>query len=150
MKKNLLIEDYEDKKTKDGKRYVRFKTSDGWMSCFDTKSNDALKAFENKTACVEVVESGDFKNIKKCYGAAEELEDIGAINEEMDKKVEVVRPGEVKKNGRNPYDKDPVGLAVEIFCALTDAIATSGTAQPAKEMMNQAIELVTQAKKAFE
>ena len=35
MKRNLEIEDFEDKKTQGGKRYTRFKTDDGWMSCFD-------------------------------------------------------------------------------------------------------------------
>ena len=31
-KQNVKVEDYEDKKTSAGKRYTRFKTSEGWMS----------------------------------------------------------------------------------------------------------------------
>jgi len=33
-KTNLEILDFEDKETKAGKKYTRFKTSNGWMSCF--------------------------------------------------------------------------------------------------------------------
>jgi len=98
MKKNLEILDYEDKKTNAGKRYVRFKTSDGgnvrWMSCFDNGSNEELKKYEGKIACVEVVESGEFMNIKKCLGAPQE----GAMGMDLkvggvprDEPVEVVK-----------------------------------------------------------
>ena len=57
----------------------------------------------------------------------------------------IVKPGEVKKNGRNPYDKDPVGLAVEIFCALLANKPDNG-----EVIMTVAIKLVKQAKEAFE
>ena len=39
MKTNLKVEDFEDKKTTAGKRYTRFKTDKGFMSCFDTKAS---------------------------------------------------------------------------------------------------------------
>ncbi len=149
MKKNLLIEDYEDKKTKDGKRYVRFKTSEGWMSCFDSVSNDALKAFENKTACCEVVESGDFSNIKKCYGVAEEIsESIPSI---PDQKPEVVKPGEVvpKNNVVGKNATMYTSYAKDVFVAMTTGREPT-TIDQAKIGMEQAIALVKQAKEAFE
>jgi len=74
-KENLEILEFEDKKTKAGKRYTRFKTSDGWMSCFDKESIEKLKDFEGKTACVEIVESNGFKNIRKFLGASNEDEE---------------------------------------------------------------------------
>ena len=68
VKKNLEIQDFEDKKTKADKRYTRFKTSDGWISCFDKKTIEALKEAEGKSVSCEVTQIGDFLNIKKCYG----------------------------------------------------------------------------------
>ena len=63
----------------------------------------------------------------------------------------IVKPGEVKKNGRNPYDKDPVGLAVDVFCAMMDKPASKEIGQDLMvECMEKAIELVKQAKEAFE
>jgi hypothetical protein len=72
VKQNLEILEFEDKKTKAGKRYTRFKTSDGWMSCFDRTSCDSLKDLEGSSALVEVSQEGDFKNIKKYLGKATE------------------------------------------------------------------------------
>ena len=74
MKKNLEILDFEDKKTKAGKRYTRFKTSDGWMSCFDAKTIEEAKKFEGKIASCEVSQAGEFQNIKECYGEEENLD----------------------------------------------------------------------------
>ena len=84
-KQNLEIIDFEDKKTQAGKRYTRFKTSDGWMSCFDTATCDELKKFEGKTAQVETAQSGEFSNIKKCLG-------VGDGSSEDSQEVEVVKP----------------------------------------------------------
>ena len=142
MKKNLLIEDYEDKKTKDNKRYVRFKTSDGWMSCFDSVSNDALKAFEGKTACVEVTTSGDFSNIKKCYGVAEEISEVA--QEEV--KAEVFKPGAKVGLAPNKSTTMYVSYAKDIFCE----IYQEGNGISHDTVMGEAIKLVKQAKEAFE
>ena len=84
-KQNLEIIDFEDKKTQAGKRYTRFKTSDGWISCFDTTTCDELKKFEGKTAQVETAQSGEFSNIKKCLG-------VGDKANEDSQEVEVVKP----------------------------------------------------------
>ncbi len=148
MKKNLEILDYEDKKTKDNKRYVRFKTSDGWMSCFDSLSNDKLKEFEGKTACCEVVVSGDFSNIKKCYGERdpEAVEDYKT--EEIN--APVVRPGEaqksvVKLNGKNTTMY--VSYAKDVFLGI---VKPDLAVDELKNTMKTAVEIVKQAKEAFE
>ena len=133
MKKNLEILDFEDKKTNAGKSYVRFKTSDGWMSCFDSASCENLKKFKDKIASVEIVESGEFKNIKKCYGESSD-EDLSEVVPE--------KPGEPSAPKSKAFDKDPAGLAVEIFCAL-DLDMTS------QERMDLSIDLVKQAREAF-
>ena len=110
MKKNLSILDFEDKKTIAGARYTRFKTEDGWLSCFDTKTCDMLKNLES--ASVEIKESGDFKNIAKCYGSADG---------EVEAPIKTERPGEPVKSKNNfstmyvSYVKDLVvaGKSVE-------------------------------------
>ena len=68
MKKSLKIEDFEDKTSKAGKPYTRFQTSEGWMSAFEADTISAIKQLNGKVVSVEVAESGEFKNIRKCYG----------------------------------------------------------------------------------
>ena len=162
MKKNLEILDYEDKKTNAGKRYVRFKTSEGWMSCFDIVACEALKKFENKVACVEVMDSGEFKNIKKCYGEAEEgLKYF--VEEVKDEKPEVVKIGNgseihnvkgeklkafggMKPIYPNNHTTMYTSYAKDIFCEIWE----KGGQTPSEDIMDIAIELVKQAKEAFE
>ena len=132
MKKNLEILDFEDKLTQAGKPYTRFKTGEGWMSCFDIESCSALKKLHKSNASVEVTESGEFKNIKKCYGSSDE-------------EVKTEKPGEsapvVKsKSSTTMY----VSYAKDIFCEL-DGDWTGNF-----QKMEAAIELVKQAKEAFE
>jgi len=144
MKKNLEILDFEDKKSKAGQRYTRFQTNDGWMSCFDKNVAEALKEFEGKTASVEVAESGEFKNIKKCYGKE---------SDEDSEEVEVEKIGEVKKSSQNglksqnamyvSYAKD---LAVAIIGARAyDANFKLGL-EWVEEVMNVAIEMIKKAR----
>lgn len=148
MKKNLEILDFEDKKTQGGKRYTRFKTNEGWMSCFDKVSCATLKGLEGYPACVEVVQSGDFQNIKKCYGEVTEDEDYGPI---IDKKPEVVRPGYEEKHmeahekrTKNGTASMYASYAKDVFCVLDK----EGLSE--FEVMEKAIALVKQAKEAFE
>ncbi len=63
-KKNGILQDYEDKKTKAGNRYTRFQIDDAWFSCFDEEVSKTLKQFEKKPVSVELKVSGEFKNIK--------------------------------------------------------------------------------------
>ena len=63
----IKIEDYEDKKTKTGNRYTKFKTSEGYMACFDKDVAEAAKKYEGKEVNVEIKQQGDFKNLTKVY-----------------------------------------------------------------------------------
>jgi len=144
MKKNLEILDYEDKKTQAGKRYVRFKTSEGWLSCFDSVSNEELKKYEGRIACVEVVESGEFKNIKKCLGAPQE--GAGGVNLEVEEQVEVVKMPPINKSA-TMY----ASYAKDVFCALSEI--NNKEVEPKRkidDVIQQSIEVVKAFKEAFE
>ena len=134
MKTNIEIIDFEDKITKAGKTYGRFKTSEGWVSCFDVKSCVMLKGLKGKSASVELIEQGDFKNIKKCYGEAG--------NE--DANVEVVKIGDTKASN-NKNATMYTSYAKDIFTHIYAAESMNS-----QEKMQEAITLVKQAKEAFE
>ena len=90
-KQKLEILDFEDKKTQAGQRYTRFKTSAGWMSCFNVKAAEELKKKENQgTVSVDVKTVGKFNNIDKYLGEADtqtkdegdvEIEEVGKTKE---------------------------------------------------------------------
>ncbi len=141
MKKNLEILDFENKLTKANKPYVRFKTSDGWMSCFDVKTCETLKSFEGKTASVEVIESGEFKNIKKCYGPSGD-EDLAEVKPEVPGKVT-----ERSSAGRNATMY--TSYAKDIFCGLLQKVGVSEL-KNTQVIMEDSITLVKQARTAFE
>jgi len=134
MKKNLEIIEFEDKITKAGKTYSRFKTNEGWMSCFDLESCKMLKKYQGNSASVEVLEQGDFKNIKKCYGEAG--------NE--DANVEVVKIGDTKASN-NKNATMYTSYAKDIFTHIYAAESMNS-----QEKMQESIDLVKQAKEAFE
>ena len=158
MKKNLEILKWEPKRGKNGE-YVRFETNEGWKSCFDSVVTDNLKQFEGSIACVETVDipgknfRGEdiiFKNITKCYGEAEKSNVIENYGE--DEKPEVVKIGERNIDISDPKGREvktneiQVGVytsyAKDIFCAMLE--------KGNKADMDDAIELVKQAKEAFE
>ena len=141
-KVNLEIQDYEDKRSKDKtKDYTRFKTNEGWMSCFDEDTIKNLKGCEGKTVAVDVATTNkdgrEYKNIRKLYGLAG-----NAVNKVIDSvKEELITATEEQTSPRKTvkgtdYEKDPVGLAVELVCSQN-------------MLMSEAIELVKQAQKAF-
>ena len=144
MKKNLEIIEIEPKLTKDEKKYWRFKTNEGWMSCFDKIASEKLKEFKGKVACCEVVQSGDFSNIKKCYGIADMAEVAEEELKQMDEKPEVVKIEKPKNNHATMY----VSYAKDIFCSIMDRELFKGS-EPSI-LMTEAIKLVKQAKDAFE
>ncbi len=143
MKVNLQILDFEDKKTKSNARYTRFKTNEGWMSCFDAKSCESLK--DHTDACCEVVQSGDFKNIKKYLGPTQE--NLDEANEDM-QDVEVVKVKSPKKatNGSASFY---TAYAKDIFCALLDKHKEINEDNEFI-LMEHSTKLVKQAKTAFE
>ena len=131
---NIKIEDFEDKKYGEGAkagRYTRFKTSAGWISSFDKATIEALKDAEGKNLFVEIVtdKNGKDKITKVLKDAPKDDSDDEALN------VVVEKIGKTEAKPRD-FAKDPVGLAVEIFCA--------------KELsIEEAIKAVQKARDAF-
>lgn len=82
-KKNGILKDFEDKKTKAGDRYTRFKIDQEWYSCFNKDEAKKLKDFEQKPCAVETKTAGNFTNIVKV------LDDF---TPEDSKEVEIVTP----------------------------------------------------------
>jgi len=146
MKKNLEIQDFDDKKTKAGKRFTRFKTNDGWMSCFDSDEIAKLKEYEGKFASVETKEAGEFQNISKCYGA---VESNPVADGTWGGGVPVVKPGEFKAAKSTAPASMYVSYAKDIFCAFVARIP-AGEELAQSLIMEQSIKLVKAAKEAFE
>jgi hypothetical protein len=151
MKKNLEILEYENKatNTEPPKIYTRFQTNEGWMSCFNVTTAEELKKFKGKTVCVETKESianrgtereRVFQNIEKCYG-----EENAALvpHDEIEEKVEVVKMNKPKNGSQGAMF---TSYAKDIFCEICDVKSET----PFEDQMNTSIELVKQAKKAFE
>jgi len=123
MKAKLRISDYEDRKSQNGKRYTQFDTNKGKMSCFEKDViNDIKEAVDEyggkRFISVQIAESKDgaFTNIRGFNGVCHNNDDdIEDDTEEDIKDVETIKPSKLGKE-KSPYEKDPVGLAVEL-CA---------------------------------
>lgn len=163
MKTQIKILKHENKTSKEGKDYTRFNTSAGWVSAFDGEIIDELKKGTGRTVSVELAtsEDGKFKNIRKFYGlVAPGLEELKQANEETEELIEqvtkVIKPEQFGKSVYQPTSMY-VSYAKDIFCALLENIKPT-TADFNVEMakvafrnvMQESIELVKQAHKAFE
>ncbi len=114
MKKNLEIIGFENKATKSEppKVYTRFKTSEGWMSCFDETVAKQVKAYQGGVCCVEMTEKDGtnfkgepmvYKNIIKCYGTAEQ----GIMGGKMVDGTEHVKTDDHSNFQEDTYDPKP-------------------------------------------
>jgi len=147
---NIEIQDFEDKKSQGGRRYTRFKTSDGWMSAFDKDVIDKLKENEGKFVSVEVAvdEEKGFKNIRAFHGVAKGERDLQDKAEEIDEgKIEVIKiRDEFPKSMKVSYAKD-------CFCAIVTRISQAKFDEMKKEdvtaLMDLAIEVVKKAATSF-
>ena len=143
----LKIEDYEDKKSKTGVRYTRFKTNDGWMSCFEKELIAQLKEAEGKTAVVTIAidDEKGFKNIRELHDvrANEMTSDDEAFEEKTPKpeKVKSMFDGEnsVDDRQRSMY----VAYAKDIFNEIWDG------EEDVEEVMKRATSLVKYAINRF-
>ena len=113
---------------------------------------------ENKEVDIEVKQSNGFFNIRGVEAPQDfknqdelnnELEFGGKLTPESAKKVnETFAGAPMRKSVKgSAYEKDPVGLAVEVFVALADDIK-HGNADT-NVVMEQCIKLVKQTQKAF-
>ncbi|MCK9595430.1 MAG: hypothetical protein M0R35_07135 [Candidatus Omnitrophica bacterium] len=159
-KENLEILEFEDKKTQAGKRYTRFKTSEGWMSCFDKKSCEALKDFEGKTAKVEVAEANGFKNIRRFLGEASEDEESEEYEPKSEKKskFEGEKPANLRESFpvsmKVSYAKDLIigkGMKAEDAVKMVKDLIAGFEAKPMEKKAEEKIEVVRpgEAKEEF-
>ena len=110
---DLTINDYEDKKSKAGKRYYRFETNKGWFSAFDKDLAQKLKDSEGKRISV----SGDVEEsiIREFHGAAETTAD--SDDEMFDEKPKK------KSSGGSFGGKDQDSIVAQNLCTSTTALA---------------------------
>jgi hypothetical protein len=151
-KTTLAVEDFEDKKFGEGARagrYTRFKTDQGWISSFDKPTIEKLKDSEGKCVCVEIAtDKNDKEKITKFIGMAEDNANDGVLDVPMERVVESSR----KSVKGSAYEKDPVGLTVDVFCKLMDGVQfKEDRANKAglEMIMDTAIELVKKVQKEF-
>src|SRR3990167_1819303 len=111
MKTNIEIQKAEVKTAeKTGKPYWRFQTSEGWISVFQKPIADKLMENVGKIVEAEMTENknGDYvnKNITAFYKVIEDAKIVEEI---------VKNPAIMTAKTARPYEKDPVGIAAEIF-----------------------------------
>ena len=135
MKKNIQILEVEPKLTKNEKKYWRFKTNEGWMSCFNDVAVQGLKDKLNAWVSVEVIQKSiggkDFFNIVKHYGPAEE---------QTEEKIEVVKMSEKSRTNGSMY----AAYAKDLFVSMVDKGAAAN-----EETMIECVKLINLAKEAF-
>ena len=121
---NIEILEVEDKIAKNGRKYSRFKTSDGWASAFDSDIIDGLRNNVGKSVSVEMVTDSDkgFKNIRAFHGTAE-----------GDKTLPVIKIKESKTNG-------------SMYVSYCKDLLISGKAKT----MEEATEMIKLAKAVFD
>ena len=137
MKQNLTIISHEDKTSKNGKDYCRFKTNIGWTSVFDAELIKDIKKAEGSTLECEIQEKDDYKNIIKVYGVV--------ASEDEKPIVETVKMGNTTSQNTTFY----TSYAKDIFIAAIAKDDTKLTIGEAEAMMNVAINLVKQARDSF-
>lgn len=142
--KTIKIIDCENKVSKTNQIYLRVKTQEGWMSAFDEDIIKKLKEFKGSIVKVTVAvdEKKGWKNIRAFHG----LSDVGMPMDEV--KEEKIGKPEPNRNATMyaSYVKD-------IFCSFgyqPIAAEMEKNNTEIKLLMHHAIELVKQAKQAFE
>ncbi len=136
---HVEIKGIAEKKSKKGEDYWSVQTSQGTMTVWDEDIASKLRLCfgQGQVAEVQVATNGNFKNIRGFNGVGEKNKTIKPS--EFGKEV----PKESK--GLNPYEKDPVGLTIDVFaCIIADQ-----DIDKYEEAMDFAIKLVKKAKDAF-
>jgi len=157
-KANIKIVEYEDKST-NGFDRTRFKCLmlDGsmkWMSSFRTNDTEkalvqTLKDNANKVICVDITQKTNSQDIDKPYFNITGFHSVVTESNEGFSVPVVAQSNTVapvrKSVKGSAYEKDPVGLCVEVFSAMQRADAHVSF----KQDMTNAIALVKQAQEAF-
>ena len=151
-RKILYIEDWEDKKAENGRRYTRFKAREGdivaWMSCFEKDVNEKLKNLEKKYVLVTVAKtlskdkSRTYQNIRTFHKEVENpMETIAELEEQQG--IPVIKVENDKPKGKGKTEMY-VSYVKDLVIGLWDKDWGD------KDMVKIAIEIVKKAKEAFE
>ena len=113
-KTNLTILEHEDKTAKNGRDYTRFKTENGWMSCFELDVIKALKENEGKMCEVVIAKSDNgFTNIRGFVKVTE-----GSAKTDIEEENEA-KPFKKVIDHKSMY----ISYAKDIFCAICTRIS---------------------------
>jgi hypothetical protein len=145
MELNTKIYEIEEKTAKNGRRYHRVKTEDGWLSVFEKDIIEELRDYVGGMCNIAVAERGDFKNI---IGIVSDSVNMPPTTESKPKPKTESMPLISKQadKGTSFY----VSYAKDIFIAMLDKPEIDTiTKETANEFMADAIDLVKQAKASF-
>lgn len=154
-KVNVELQEFEPKTSNGGKRYARFKTNMGWMSAFDKPIIRALedKIGERVNLLVAIDDEKGFKNIRKILKSSQETfeddEDQDDSEESSEEEMDNEKPKAevVKVPAKNPQATMWASYAKDLFVELFKEKTIQADAV---EKMAMAIELIKQARTAFE
>ncbi len=159
------------KKTSGNKVFARFKTSEGWYSCFEQNIIETLKLLVNHEVVVNTEESkdGKYKHINGIYpdGEQEEESDYTDAVRRVDEQDSInMNTGEHKMNSKPKDNKDfpkytpskqvnnnaamYVSYAKDLMCAYMTKLEPKELAtMDFSVTMAQCVEVVNNAKKIF-
>ena len=143
----------EVKKTVNGRQFARFKTTSGWLSCFDTKIIETLKLLVGKMVVVDIKETLDdkgevkFRNINGIYPDGEQEEENGF--EDAVKRTDAQEAKAKPKNGKSDATFY-TSYAKDILVAYMENIGPEGLkTMDFNIVMAQAVRVVNNAKEIF-
>ena len=137
MKTTIKLEGVEEKQAKTGRKYHSYKTNQGIMNCFEKVITDKLNENIQKEVEIEFEERNGFKNITKFLGTGAKVEESVMVKTED------------KFSEARQYKDQSIytSYAKDIF--LTMYLDDKENVIDMKIMMNNAVELIKQAREAF-
>lgn len=145
-KRTIHLEDREEKKTKKGDRYYRYKTNNGWMSCFDSDVCEELNKYEGRTVAVMVKTKDNYTNITNFVELVE-----GDAPLPTSIPVEVIKPQDFGKKSTSQEINDNVNIytAKDIFNSIIINTKDDKYRGNYSDMMDDAIVLTKKLREAF-
>ena len=143
METTIQIKAIEEKVSTAGKPYFLITTDQGVISCWDAVMALALKASIGKSLNCDIIEKGQFKNIKKILPHFEPQRVGTEQNAEVVKRyVDNFAAARMVKN--QSYF---ISYAKDVFCAL---VAVKLPTESYADVVKQSVEIVQQIAKNFQ
>ena len=172
VKTDVIIKAHKNKTGASGKDYTSFlcefnnNGGEQWMNAFDSEVIDPLRAVEGKNEFITIevrevkIDGKSFWNIRSVENGVDivalnsnETSPLDTIPKEkplMRPQVkEIIYPNPIRKSVKgSAYEKDPVGLAIEVYIAIITSEKYNRD-KTDKEEMSTAVDLVKLAQNAF-